>query len=39
MVDSDEFFATLPPAYCRGGGRCRGVMVYADGLGDLQVEP
>jgi hypothetical protein len=26
----------LPPALCYGGGRCRGVMVVADGIHDLR---
>lgn len=28
---SPEYFAKLPPLGCLGGGRCRGVMVFADG--------
>jgi hypothetical protein len=36
VVDSTEFWQILPPAFCFGGGRCRGVMVFADGVGDLR---
>jgi hypothetical protein len=36
QVDSNEYFATLPPAYCLGGGRCRGVMVFGDGPVDVR---
>lgn len=35
QADSDDFYAMLPPAHCFGGGRCRGVMVFADGVSDL----
>jgi hypothetical protein len=28
---SPEYFSTMPPLGCLGGGRCRGVMVFADG--------
>lgn len=27
-VDSDEYYAHLPPSFCYGGGRCRGIMVF-----------
>lgn len=30
-VGSSAYFSYLPPAGCFGGGRCRGIMVYADG--------
>jgi hypothetical protein len=30
-VASPEFFEILPPVGCLGGGRCRGIMVFADG--------
>lgn len=28
---SPEYFATMPPLGCLGGGRCRGLYVFADG--------
>lgn len=34
-VGSPEYFATLPPTGCRGGGRCRGVEVYSDSPDDF----
>jgi hypothetical protein len=36
QVDTAEFFEGLPPAGCLGGGRCRGVVVFADGPSDLR---
>jgi hypothetical protein len=36
QVDSAEFYALLPPSGCYGGGRCRGVMVFADGVHDIR---
>lgn len=30
VLDSPQFYALLPPAGCFGGGRCRGVVVFAD---------
>jgi hypothetical protein len=30
QVNSSEFFAHMPPTYCLGAGRCRGVYVYGD---------
>lgn len=36
QLDSAEFYEALPPADCLGGGRCRGVMVFADGVRDLR---
>lgn len=36
QVDSSEYFQVLPPAFCYGMGRCRGVMVFADGVRDLR---
>jgi hypothetical protein len=36
QVDSTEYYALLPPSSCYGGGRCRGVMVFADGASDLR---
>lgn len=29
-LDSADYHALLPPSYCYGGGRCRGVMVFED---------
>jgi len=29
-LDSADYYALLPPSYCYGGGRCRGVMVFED---------
>src|SRR6266511_2417867 len=36
QVESDDYYTLLPPASCLGGGRCRGVMVFADGVSDLR---
>lgn len=30
QVDSPEYYAHLPPSFCYGGGRCRGIMVFGD---------
>ncbi|MFA5152905.1 MAG: hypothetical protein WC554_10120 [Clostridia bacterium] len=30
VVDSADYYAMLPPAYCLGGGRCRGIVVFED---------
>jgi hypothetical protein len=30
QTGSDEYYQHLPPSYCYGGGRCRGLMIYAD---------
>ncbi len=35
-VGSPSFYAYMPPAGCQGGGRCRGVYVFADGTSDLR---
>jgi hypothetical protein len=35
QVDTDAYYALLPPADCYGGGRCRGVMVFGDGPADV----
>jgi hypothetical protein len=35
QADTPDYYALLPPAQCFGGGRCRGVMVFADGVRDL----
>jgi hypothetical protein len=36
QVDTADFYAILPPADCFGGGRCRGVMVFADRVDDVR---
>lgn len=36
QVGSPQFFATLPPVGCLGGGRCRGLEVFADGPRDVR---
>lgn len=36
QVDSSDYYDLLPPSYCMGGGRCRGVMVFGDGPVDLR---
>jgi hypothetical protein len=38
QVDTPEFYDTMPPAHCLGGGRCRGVYVFSDGPSDLRQE-
>jgi hypothetical protein len=35
-VDSSEFYSLMPPAGCYGGGRCRCVYVFADGVSDVR---
>lgn len=37
QLGSNEYFQLLPPSFCLGGGRCRGVMVYGDGPVDLRM--
>lgn len=37
QVGTDEFYAYMPPAYCYGGGRCRGIYVYGDTADQMQV--
>jgi hypothetical protein len=32
QADTADFYALLAPAHCFGGGRYRGVMVFADGI-------
>lgn len=34
-VASPAYFTHMPPAGCRGGGRCRGIYVYADDPDDF----
>jgi hypothetical protein len=36
-VGSDEMFTHMPPTYCYGGGRCRGVFVFSDYIGQVQL--
>lgn len=36
QVNSDAYYALLPPTACYGGGRCRGVMVFGDGPRDIR---
>jgi len=36
-LDSSEYYALLPPAYCYGGGRCRGVMVFDDRVENVRM--
>jgi len=36
-VDSSEYYAILPPAYCYGGGRCRGVVVFEDRIENVRM--
>jgi hypothetical protein len=36
QVDSPDYYSILPPAFCFGGGRCRGVMVFGDGIRDVR---
>lgn len=36
QVGSAQFFATLPPIGCLGGGRCRALEVFADGPHDVR---
>jgi hypothetical protein len=35
-VGSDAYFSHLPPTDCYGGGRCRGLMVFGYGPGDVR---
>lgn len=35
-VGSPEYWAMLPPQGCLGGGRCRGLVVFADGPRDVR---
>lgn len=35
VVDSPSYYEFMPPAGCYGGGRCRGVYVFADGVSDI----
>jgi hypothetical protein len=35
-VDSADYYALMPPSGCYGGGRCRGVYVFADGVSDVR---
>ena len=37
QLGSSEYFDILPPSGCLGGGRCRGLMVYADRIGDVSL--
>lgn len=37
QVESNEFFAHMPPTYCYGAGRCRGVYVFSDYIGQVQL--
>lgn len=30
QIDTNDYYALLPPEGCYGGGRCRGIMVYGD---------
>jgi hypothetical protein len=39
QIDSPEFFAHMPPAFCLGGGRCRGIMVYGDDPAQVTLRP
>lgn len=36
VVGSPEFYAYMPPAGCRGGGRCRGVYVFGDYVSQMR---
>jgi hypothetical protein len=36
QVDSNEYYSLMPPSGCLGGGRCRGVYVFADGVRNLR---
>lgn len=35
VIGSPEYYELLPPAFCLGMGRCRGVMVYGDSTSEL----
>ena len=35
-VGTGAFYALLPPQGCLGGGRCRGIMVFADRIADVR---
>jgi hypothetical protein len=35
QLDSDEYYAHMPPSYCYGLGRCRGIMVFGDATAQL----
>lgn len=37
QLGSSDYFALMPPSYCLGGGRCRGVMVFGDGPIDFRL--
>lgn len=36
-VDSADYYALLPPSYCFGGGRCRGVIVFEDRVENVRM--
>jgi hypothetical protein len=36
-LDSADYYAMLPPAYCLGGGRCRGVVVFEDRVENVRM--
>lgn len=35
-VDSPSYYDLMPPAGCQGGGRCRGLYVFADGVSQVR---
>lgn len=37
QIDTDEYYRHLPPSYCYGLGRCRGLMVYGDATSQLEL--
>jgi hypothetical protein len=37
QVDSNDYYAHLPPSECYGGGRCRGIMVFGEGPQDVRL--
>jgi len=37
IVDSANYYALLPPSYCFGGGRCRGVVVFEDQISNVRM--
>jgi hypothetical protein len=37
QVASSDYWAHLPPTYCLGGGRCRGLMIFGYGPEDVRV--
>lgn len=37
QVGSPEYYQIMPPTLCYGGGRCRGLYVFADGAQDVRL--